>query len=121
MVDKRRQMGDAGVVAQRYQLTLFGNNQKLELQTWQPDVSRTAVKSYPIKGDTWYRLKLRVEPAADGKVLARGKAWKKDEPEPAGWMIERVDPTPNMNGAPGIYADAPNEVYFDNLKVTPNK
>ncbi len=121
MVDKRRQMGDAGVVAQRYQLTLFGNNQKLELQTWQPDVSRTAVQSYTIKGDTWYRLKLRVEPTADGKVRALGKAWKRDEPEPAGWMIDRVDPTPNVNGAPGIYADAPNEVYFDNLKVTPNK
>lgn len=121
MVDKRRQMGDAGIVAQRYQLTLFGNNQKLELQSWQPDVSRTVVQSYAIKGDTWYRLKLRVEPAAGGKVRALGKAWKRDEPEPAAWMIERVDPTPNLNGAPGLYADAPNEVYFDNLKVTPNR
>ena len=121
MVDRRRQMGDAGVVAQRYQLTLFGNNQKLELQSWQPDVSRTVVKSFSIKGDEWYRLKLRVEPTADGKVRARGKAWKRGEPEPAEWMIERVDPTPNLNGAPGIYADAPNEVYFDNLKVTSNQ
>jgi outer membrane protein assembly factor BamB len=121
MVDKRRQMGDAGIVAQRYQLTLFGNNQKLELQSWQPDTSRTVVQSYAIKGDTWYRLKLRVEPAGDGKVRALGKAWKKDEAEPAEWMIQRVDPTPNLQGAPGLYADAPNEVYFDNLKVTPNR
>jgi len=121
MVDRRRQMGDAGIVAQRYQLTLFGNNQKLELQTWQPDVSRTIVQNYSIKGDVWYKLKLRVEPTADGKVRARGKAWKKDEPEPAEWTIERVDPTPNLHGAPGIYADAPNEVYFDNLKVMPNR
>lgn len=79
------------------------------------------MQSYPIKGDTWYRLKLRVEPTADGKVRARGKAWKRDEPEPAEWMIERVDPTPNLKGSPGLYADAPNEVYFDNLKVTPNR
>jgi hypothetical protein len=50
-----------------------------------------------------------------------GKAWKKDEAEPAEWMIQRVDPTPNLQGAPGLYADAPNEVYFDNLKVTPNR
>jgi hypothetical protein len=121
LVDRRRQMGDAGIVAQRYQLTLFGNNQKLELQSWQPDVSRTVIQNYAIKGDTWYRLKLRVEPTADGKVKALGKAWKKDESEPAEWMIERVDPTPNTHGAPGLYADAPNEVYFDNLKVTPNR
>lgn len=121
MVDKRRQIGDAGIVAQRYQLTLFGNNQKLELQSWQPDLSRTVVRDYTIAGDTWYRLKLRVEPAAGGRVRALGKAWKRDEAEPADWMIQRVDPTPNLQGAPGLYADAPNEVFFDNLKVTPNR
>mgnify|MGYP001060148140 CR=1 FL=1 len=120
-IEKRRQMGDAGVVAQRYQLTLFGNSQKLELQSWQPETTRTVSKRFAWKPDTWYKLKLRVEPAPDGKVTARGKAWPASEPEPAEWTIERTDPIPNLQGSPGIYADAPFEVFFDNVKVTPNQ
>ena len=119
--EKRRQMGDAGVVAQRYQLTLYGNSQKLELQPWQPEVARTVSKDFAWKSNAWYRLKLRVENTADGKTRARGKAWPAAEPEPAEWMIDRVDPIPNRQGSPGIYADAPFEVYLDNLKVTANQ
>jgi hypothetical protein len=73
------------------------------------------------KADTWYRIKLRVEPTSDGKVRALGKAWPASEPEPEKWNIERVDPVPNLTGSAGIYADATNEVFFDNLKVTPNQ
>ncbi|MBI4908817.1 MAG: PQQ-binding-like beta-propeller repeat protein [Acidobacteria bacterium] len=118
--EKRRQMGDAGVVAQRYQLVLFGNHQRLELQSWQPETERTVQVEFPWKKDTWYHLKLMVENLPDGKVRARGKAWPTGEPEPAKWLLEKVDPQGNHQGAPGIYADAPFEVYFDNLKVTPN-
>jgi ATP-binding cassette subfamily C protein len=32
--EQRGRMGDAGVVAQRYELVLFGNAQKIELQSW---------------------------------------------------------------------------------------
>ncbi|MEJ7607768.1 MAG: hypothetical protein WKF37_16210 [Bryobacteraceae bacterium] len=59
--EKRRQMGDAGVVAQRYNLILFGNHQRLELQSWQPETARTVAAAFPWKANTWYRLKLRVE------------------------------------------------------------
>jgi hypothetical protein len=38
--EKRRQMGDAGIVAQRYTLVAFGNNQRLELNSWQPETAR---------------------------------------------------------------------------------
>jgi outer membrane protein assembly factor BamB len=120
-LEKRRQMGDAGVVAQRYQLTLFGNSQKLELQSWQPETERTVSMAYPWKPNTWYRMKLRVENAADGKIHARGKVWPAGEAEPAAWTIEKIDAQGNREGSPGIYADAPFEVYFDNLKVTPNQ
>ncbi|MBI1789624.1 MAG: PQQ-binding-like beta-propeller repeat protein, partial [Acidobacteria bacterium] len=37
--EKRRQMGDGGVVAQRYALVLFGNHERLELQPWQPETA----------------------------------------------------------------------------------
>lgn len=119
---KRRQMGDAGVVAQRYNLILFGNAEKLELQSWQPETARTISERYPWKWDTWYVLKLRVENLADGRVKAQGKVWPKGEPEPEKWTVERIDP-PNLGehqGAPGLYADAPFEVFFDNVKVTKN-
>jgi outer membrane protein assembly factor BamB len=119
-VERRRQMGDAGVVAQRYELVLFGNHQRLEIQPWQPEVTRTVKKDFPWKPNTWYRMKLRVDNLPDGKVRARGKAWPASEPEPAEWMIERVDPIGNRVGTPGIYADAPFEVFFDNIKVEPN-
>lgn len=118
--EKRRQMGDGGVVAQRYQLVLFGNHQRLELQPWQPETTRTATVAFPWKKDTWYRLKLRVENLPDGKVKAQGKAWPASEPEPSAWTIERIDPIGNRQGAPGIYADAPFEVFLDNIKVTAN-
>jgi outer membrane protein assembly factor BamB len=117
--EKRRQMGDAGVVAQRYQLALFGNHQRLELQSWQPETERTVMTDFAWKKDTWYRLKLQVENLPDGKVRARGKAWPASEPEPDKWLLEKIDAQGNREGSPGIYADAPFEVFFDNFKVTP--
>jgi outer membrane protein assembly factor BamB len=119
-IEKRRQLGDAGVVAQRYNLVLFGNHQRLELQSWQPETERTKSVPFQWKGNTWYRLKLRVEPV-NGKVVARGKAWPASEPEPEKWMLERTDEFPNSHGSPGLYADAPFEISFDNVKVTPNR
>jgi outer membrane protein assembly factor BamB len=119
--EKRRQMGDGGVVAQRYGLTLFGNHQRLELQSWQPETGRTVSTAFPWKANTWYRLKLRVENLPDGKVRAQGKAWPSSEPEPDKWNVERIDPIGNRQGSPGLYADAPFEVFFDNLKVSANR
>jgi outer membrane protein assembly factor BamB len=118
---KRRQQGDAGVVAQRYGLTLYGNSQMLHLESWQPEIKRTVTIPFVWKPDTWYRLKLQVENLPDGTVRARGKVWLASEPEPSAWMIERIDPIPNRQGAPGIFGSALAELYFDNLKVYPNK
>ena len=118
---KRRQQGDAGVIAQRYALVLYGNSQMLHLEPWQPEVKRTVTIPFAWKPDTWYRLKLQVENLPDGKVRARGKVWLASEAEPAEWMIERIDPIPNRQGAPGIFGNALAELYFDNLKVYPNK
>ncbi|MDQ3685175.1 MAG: hypothetical protein M3430_06170, partial [Acidobacteriota bacterium] len=119
--ERRRQMGDAGVIAQRYALVLFGNSQKLEISPWQPETARVASVPYTWKADTWYRLKLQVENLPDGKVRARGKAWPAGEAEPTAWTIERVDPIGNRQGSPGLFGSALAEIYFDNLKVTQNK
>jgi outer membrane protein assembly factor BamB len=119
--EKRRQMGDAGIVAQRYTLVAFGNNQRLEMNSWQPETARAVSAPFAWKPDTWYRLKLRVDNSSDGKTRIRGKAWPAAEPEPEGWLIDRVDPIPNQQGSPGLFADAQFGVYFANLKVTPNQ
>jgi outer membrane protein assembly factor BamB len=124
----RRVMADAGVVAQRYELVLFGNHQRLELQPWQPETQRTVRKAFPWTKDTWYVMKLEVQALEGQNVRARGKVWPKGQPEPVEWTIERVDPVGSLNGSPGIYADIPNadpkggsEIYYDNIKVYPNK
>ena len=118
---KRRQQGDAGVIAQRYVLTLYGNSQMLHLEPWQPETQRTKTIPYAWKADTWYRMKLQVENMPDGKTRARGKVWPASEAEPAAWMIERIDPIPNRQGAPGIFGNGLAELYFDNVKVYANK
>ena len=119
--EKRRQMGDAGIIAQRYTLVAFCNNQRLEMNSWQPETARAAAAPFAWKPDTWYRLKLRVENTSDGKTRIRGKAWPTAETEPDKWLIDRVDPIPNKQGSPGLFADAQFGVYFDNLKVTANQ
>lgn len=118
---RRRQTGDAGIIAQRYVLTLYGNIQTLQLEPWQPETARSKTIPYSWKPDAWYRLKLQVENLPDGKTRARGKAWPVGEAEPAAWMIERIDPIPNRQGAPGIFGNGLAELYFDNVKVYANK
>jgi len=119
--ERRRQMGDAGVIAQRYALVLFGNAQKLELHPWQANPARTVEVPFAWKPETWYRVKLRVENRKDGTTAVQGKAWLAAEPEPAAWTIDHVDRMPHRQGAAGIYADASAEVFVDNIKVTPNQ
>jgi outer membrane protein assembly factor BamB len=119
--DQRRQMGDAGVIAQRYILVLFGNTQKAELQAWQPETERTVSAPFAWKGDTWYRMKLRVDNLPDGKTRARAKIWAAGESEPDAWLLERVDPIGHRYGSPGLYADASTEVFFDDVKVIANQ
>ncbi|HYV82179.1 MAG TPA: PQQ-binding-like beta-propeller repeat protein [Pyrinomonadaceae bacterium] len=118
---KRRQQGDAGIIAQRYILTLYGNSQMLHLEPWQPEIKRTKSVPFAWKPDTWYRLKLEVQNLPDGTTRARGKAWPANEPEPGAWTIESIDPIPNRQGAPGIFGNGLAELYFDNIKVYANK
>ena len=116
-IRSRRQMGDAGVNAQRHTLVLMGNHQRLELQTWQPETVRTVTIPFAWEPDTWYRFKLSVENLDDGRVRARGKVWPRAEAEPAEWAVEAIDANPHPQGSPGIYANAAFEIFFDNVRV----
>ena len=120
LTERRRQMGMAGIVVQRYALMMMGTQGTLELQPWEPETKRTVSAPLDWKGNTWYRLKLRVQ--NEGKSThVQGKAWLASDPEPKAWMIDKVDTMPNVKGAPGVFADAENGVWIDNMKITPNK
>jgi hypothetical protein len=118
--EKRRQMADIGITAQRYSLVLYGNAQQLKLEPWEPEIQRTVTVPFTWKPDAWYHLKLRVENTPDGTVRARGKAWRTGDAEPAGWLIDKVDPIGNREGAPGFFVDAEFGAYLDNLKLVAN-
>jgi len=118
---RRRQMADIGITAQRYTLVLYGNSQQLKLEPWEPETQRTATVPYAWKPDSWYHLKLRVENTPDGQVRARGKVWPTGQTEPTEWMIDKVDPAGNRQGAPGFFVDAEFGAYLDNLKIAANQ
>jgi len=65
-------------------------------------------------------MKLRVDVQGD-QAAARGKIWKKDDAEPADWMITYQDPLPVRAGAPGVYGDSSTDLYWDNLTVKVNE
>ncbi len=46
---KRRQQGDAGVIAQRYVLTLLRQHSNLHLEPWQPETERTEVDPFCVE------------------------------------------------------------------------
>jgi len=116
----RRKMSEVGVVNQRYILVLKGNSQELEINSNQERL-RVAV---PFKWtpNTWYRLKARVDVTADGSGIIRGKAWKRDDPEPEAWNVEVPHKHAHPNGCPGLFSFAPQDqrTYHDNILVTAN-
>jgi outer membrane protein assembly factor BamB len=118
---RRRQMADVGITAQRYSLVLYGTTQQLKIEPWEPETQRTVTMPFAWKPDTWYRLKLRVENLPNGQVRARGKAWAATDSEPAEWMIDKTDPIGNREGAPGLFINAPFGAYLDNFSLSKNQ
>lgn len=116
----RRKMSEVGLINQRYAVILKGNSQELEVNSNQ---ERLKV-AHPFKWspNTWYRLKVRVDPSADGAGVVRAKAWKRGDPEPDAWTVEVPVPKVHLQGSPGLFGFAPQEmrVAFDNIAVTPN-
>jgi outer membrane protein assembly factor BamB len=119
--ERRRQLGDIGITAQRYSLVLYGNSQKIKIEPWEPETARTVTADFAWKPDTWYRLKLRVENLANGQVRARGKAWPAGSAEPAAWLVDKTDPIGNREGAPGLFIDAQFGAHVDNFSVSRNQ
>jgi outer membrane protein assembly factor BamB len=115
----RRIMSTVGFVNQRYLITLAGNNQILEVSS-NHDRLKQSVK-FPIKANTWYRLKTHVKAKPDGSGTVFAKAWPRAEEEPAAWTIEAPVKHVHPQGAPAVFAFSPQSqkrVYIDNIQVT---
>ncbi|GDY22213.1 serine/threonine protein kinase [Verrucomicrobiota bacterium] len=121
----KRKMSEVGLICQHYLIVLKGNDQKLEINSNLERLRVPAVdapSNFKWSPNVWYRLKARVDVAADGSGVVRAKAWKRDEAEPAAWTIEVPHKHAHTSGSPGLYGFAPQEmrVYIDNVLVTPN-
>lgn len=116
----RRKMSEVGLVNQRYIIDLKGNAQELEVNS---NLERLRVDvPFHVKPKTWYRMKTRVDVAADGSGVVRAKVWPRDEAEPAEWTIEVPHKHAHTEGSPGLFGFSPQEmrVYIDNISITPN-
>jgi hypothetical protein len=70
---------------------------------------------------TWYTLKFNAS-TAGGVATLRGKVWKRDQTEPAEWLLTATDESANTEGSPGLYGNATNAaILIDNVSVTSNE
>jgi outer membrane protein assembly factor BamB len=115
-----RRLPDMGIVNQGYTLDVMGRHQRLQLRVWASELDKSVNAPFPVEPDVWYRAKLRVD-VEGRKGTARGKVWRKGEPEPAAWTITLEDPVAVPEGAPGIYGDSVTDIYYDDLTVKVNE
>jgi hypothetical protein len=116
----KRKMSEVGLVNQRYLIILKGNSQQVEISSNQERVKHAVPFAWV--PNQWYRMKSRVDIAADGTGTVRGKVWKKGDAEPAAWTIEFEHKTAHRNGAPGVFSFTPQEqrAWIDNIEITKN-
>ena len=113
-------MPDIGIIAQGYCLDLQGQHQKLQIRTWVPQLRMAETVPFEWEPNRWYTMKFMAT-VEDGQAVLRGKVWPRDEPEPEEWTLTAYDPSPNVQGSPGLYGNAKDaEIFLDNFSITPN-
>jgi hypothetical protein len=117
---KGRRMPDLGLINGGYTLDLQGNHQRLQVRTWASELAFSKQVDFPWEPETWYRMKFRVD-VEGARSVARGKVWKKAEPEPAAWTLEYQDDVAIPSGSPGVYGDSSVDIDWDNLNVVVNR
>ena len=111
---------DIGLIAQGYTMDLQGENQRLQIRSWVPQLRMAKTIEFAWEPDKWYHMKFRAA-VEDGKAVLKGKVWVRGEDEPSEWTIEATDGVPNLSGSPGLYGNAKDaEIYLDNIEVREN-
>jgi outer membrane protein assembly factor BamB len=115
-----RKMSEVGIINQRYAIILKGNSKEIEINSNQERIKTS--KPFKWSPNTWYTLKSRVDMLPDGTAVVMGKAWKKGDPEPDGWLITFNHKNGHPTGSPGLFGFSPQEqrVAIDNITVTLN-
>jgi outer membrane protein assembly factor BamB len=124
---RRPTLSDMGLINSRYKLILLGREKQLRVVSYSPIPRLQEEVPFDWQPDVWYRAKLWVD-VRDNKGIIKGKVWPRDDLEPEAWTIEVVDPCPNHQGSPGLYAytkgTTPRKegaaVFFDNYRVYRN-
>ena len=112
-----RRRGDVGLINNRYRLEMFGRAKRMRIVSWVPGPRFEArLDNFTWDADRWYRVKFHVD-VKDGKALVRAKVWPRGESEPNKWLLEGVDPQPNLEGAAGLYAYSAAPLYYDNIRI----
>tara|TARA_R110002096_G_scaffold122929_3_gene266104 strand:- start:18632 stop:20911 length:2280 start_codon:yes stop_codon:yes gene_type:complete len=117
----RRVKSTVGLINQRYNCSLIGNSNLLEVSSNHERVKQSV--SFPIKANSWYTLKMRVDLNDDGSGVVRAKAWEKGTGEPDTWTIEVEHKKAHKKGAPGLFGFSPQSqksVFIDNIEITQN-
>ncbi|MEO0448346.1 MAG: PQQ-binding-like beta-propeller repeat protein, partial [Verrucomicrobiota bacterium] len=117
----RRVKSTIGLINQRYNCSLIGNANLLEISSNHERVKESV--PFTVQANTWYTLKVRVDVAEDGSGVVRGKVWARDSDEPEAWTIEVAHSKAHKKGAPGLFGFSPQSqkrVFIDNIKITPN-
>jgi hypothetical protein len=114
-------MPDVGLINSGYDLILRASSKQLRAESWTShDVRSSAVGMFEPKPDVWYTMKLKVVPGKD-TAQVMGKIWERDKQEPADWMLQFVDHSPNLHGSPGLFGRSEDaEIFLDNISVTQN-
>lgn len=126
--EEKFQLPDMGFFVSRYRFDLLGNRQGVRIVSWSPMPRLEKKIRFKWDPKVWYTAKMMVA-RVDGKAMIRAKVWKKGTEEPASWTLEIEDATPNLAGAPGLYAYSAGstdkkiggEIFYDNIIVTATK
>ncbi|MCP3693360.1 MAG: PQQ-like beta-propeller repeat protein, partial [Planctomycetaceae bacterium] len=111
---------DIGLIAQGYTMDLQGENQRLQIRSWVPQLRMAKTIDFAWDPNKWYHMKFRAA-VEDDKAVLRGKVWVRGEKEPSEWTIEATDAVPNRSGSPGLFGNAKDaEIYLDNIQVSEN-
>ena len=79
---KDDKLPDIGLIAQGYTLDLQGENQRLQIRSWDAQLRMARSMDFHWEPDRWYTMKFRAA-VEDGRGVLRAKVWPREQPEPA--------------------------------------
>ncbi len=101
----------------------FRLNKELTSGSWRmlggAGVNHSLTESKPVRKETWYRLKGRVEDIEKGESLYRTKIWPDGQAEPEGWDISYRRPKQTAPSGSALLIAHYSIATFGNINVRP--